>query len=103
VFPASSMSVHPQTGELGRFHLHPSAIQRAFKWAAREARLTKHASGSCICCNSCNISSQGRPAKPHRKTGAFRPFQPFHHRPSIRVNLCLSQDLPYSHGQSNSR
>lgn len=41
LFPASTRSVDPRTGRRGRYHLHPTAIQRAVKAAARELGLAK--------------------------------------------------------------
>jgi integron integrase len=43
VFPASTFCVDPRTGERVRWHLHPSAVQRAFRSACRQARLGKRA------------------------------------------------------------
>jgi integron integrase len=44
LFPASQVSPDPRTGALGRYHLHPSAVQRAVKRAARDIGLAKPAS-----------------------------------------------------------
>jgi len=44
VFPARVPSTNPRTGRLGRFHLHPSAVQRPFKQAVRDAQIHKPAS-----------------------------------------------------------
>lgn len=41
VFPASRLCHHPDTGELARWHLHESAVQKAVKLAARQAGITK--------------------------------------------------------------
>ena len=41
VFPATSFSADPRTGAQGRFHLHPSSVQRAVKRAARSLGLAK--------------------------------------------------------------
>lgn len=35
LFPASAPAPHPRTGELVRYHLHPSAVQKPFCTAAR--------------------------------------------------------------------
>jgi len=43
VFPASRLTAHPETGELFRHHLHPTAVQRGVARAAREARIGKRA------------------------------------------------------------
>jgi integron integrase len=43
VFPASQISIDPQSGEHRRHHLHESVLQRAVKEAARTIRLTKTA------------------------------------------------------------
>jgi integron integrase len=43
IFPASRDYVDTETGLLKRHHLHPSAAQRAFSAAAKEAGLVKHA------------------------------------------------------------
>ena len=44
VFPAEKLSVDPRTGKVMRWHVHPSAIQRAVKEAVRKANLPKMAS-----------------------------------------------------------
>jgi integron integrase len=44
VFPARSVFVDNETGELRRTHLHESVIQRAVKEAVRQAGITKRAS-----------------------------------------------------------
>lgn len=44
VFPAKKLSVDPRTGKVMRWHIHPSAIQRAVKEAVRKANLPKMAS-----------------------------------------------------------
>jgi integron integrase len=41
LFSAKTVSEDPRTGKKGRYHLHPSAIQRAVRRAAAEAGLTK--------------------------------------------------------------
>jgi integron integrase len=41
LFPASSCTADPRTGARGRFHLHPSSVQRAVKQAAHALGLTK--------------------------------------------------------------
>ncbi len=41
VFPARSLSIDPRTGEALRYHLHPSAPQRAVRQAARRAGIQK--------------------------------------------------------------
>ena len=43
VFPASSLSADPETGEVRRHHLHHSAVQRAVKRAVRAAGIEKRA------------------------------------------------------------
>jgi integron integrase len=44
VFPAEKLSVDPRTGKVMRWHIHPSAIQRAVKNAVMNASLPKMAS-----------------------------------------------------------
>ena len=44
VFPAEKLSVDPRTGKVMRWHIHPSAIQRAVKEAVIKAHLPKKAS-----------------------------------------------------------
>jgi integron integrase len=44
VFPAEKLSVDPRTGKVMRWHIHPSAIQRAVKEAVIKAGLPKMAS-----------------------------------------------------------
>jgi integron integrase len=44
VFPAEKLSVDPRTGKVMRWHIHPSAIQRAVKEAVMKANLPKMAS-----------------------------------------------------------
>jgi integron integrase len=44
VFPAQELSVDPRSGKVGRWHVHPSAIQRAMKEAVVRANLPKRAS-----------------------------------------------------------
>jgi len=44
LFPASRLTPDPQTGVRLRYHLHPSALQRSVKQAAREAGLAKRVS-----------------------------------------------------------
>lgn len=44
VFPAEKLSVDPQSGKVMRWHIHPSAIQRAVKEAVMKANLPKRAS-----------------------------------------------------------
>lgn len=41
VFPSSRTSVIPETGQITRFHLSPSSIQKAVKQAARQCGITK--------------------------------------------------------------
>lgn len=43
VFPARKLCAHPRTGELVRWHLHDSTIQRAVKQASRAAGIRKQA------------------------------------------------------------
>ena len=43
VFPASTLNRDARTGQLGRYHLHPSAIQRAITRAVRASDLAKRA------------------------------------------------------------
>ncbi len=40
-FPAYKRSRHPATHQLGRWHIFPDSVQRAFKAAARQARVFK--------------------------------------------------------------
>ena len=44
VFPAQKLSVDPRTGKVGRWHIHPAAIQRAVKEAVTKSGLPKMAS-----------------------------------------------------------
>jgi integron integrase len=44
VFPAEKLSVDPRTGKVMRWHIHPSAIQRAVKEAVLKASVPKMAS-----------------------------------------------------------
>jgi len=44
LFPAQNLSVDPRTGKVMRWHIHPSAIQRAVKDAVLKAELPKMAS-----------------------------------------------------------
>jgi len=44
VFPAENLSVDPRSGKVMRWHIHPSAIQRAVKEAVIKAHLPKKAS-----------------------------------------------------------
>ena len=44
VFPAARCGADRETGEVRRFHLHPSAVQRAVARAVRESRIDKRAS-----------------------------------------------------------
>jgi integron integrase len=44
VFPAEKLSVDPRTGKVMRWHVHPSALQRAVKEAVLKANLPKMAS-----------------------------------------------------------
>lgn len=44
LFPSRALSPDPATGRLGRFHLHPSLIQRAVKAAVRRAGIHRQAS-----------------------------------------------------------
>ena len=43
VFPATELSVNPQTGEVLRHHVHEQALQRAIRQAVRAAGITKPA------------------------------------------------------------
>jgi integron integrase len=43
VFPSGSLNPHPRTGEILRYHLHPSIVQRAVHNAVRAAGITKRA------------------------------------------------------------
>ena len=43
VFPAKSLTFIPESGELRRYHLHESHVQKAIKKAVNKARLTKRA------------------------------------------------------------
>jgi integrase len=42
IFPASDLCAHPRTGEIRRFHLHESVLQRAVKEAVSRAGIGKH-------------------------------------------------------------
>jgi integron integrase len=44
LFPAKSLSIDPRTNAVRRHHIHPAALQRAFKAAVTEAGITKQAS-----------------------------------------------------------
>jgi integrase len=44
IFPAQKLSVDPRSGRIMRWHVHPSAIQRAIKEAVKKAELPKMAS-----------------------------------------------------------
>jgi integron integrase len=44
VFPTKNVSTDPRTGRPGRYHMHPSVIQRAVRQAVRESRITKRVS-----------------------------------------------------------
>ena len=44
VFPVGKLSVDPRKGKVMRWHIHPSAIQRAVKGAVMKAELPKMAS-----------------------------------------------------------
>ncbi len=44
LFPAEKLSIDPRTGKVMRWHIHPSAIQRAVKEAVMKANLPKKAS-----------------------------------------------------------
>ncbi len=44
VFPAEKLSVDPGTGKVVRWHVHPSALQRAVKKAVLKAGLPKRTS-----------------------------------------------------------
>ena len=44
LFPSGGFSENPYTGELNRFHLHPSGLQRAFKNSLAASGITKRAS-----------------------------------------------------------
>lgn len=41
LFPSSKFTADPRTGAQGRFHLHPTSVQRAVKGAARSLGLAK--------------------------------------------------------------
>ena len=43
-FPATRLTYVPATGQLRRYHLHDTAVQRAIKKGIRAASITKHAS-----------------------------------------------------------
>ena len=42
LFAASTAKPDPRTGALGRYHLHPSSVQRAVRSAARRTGVAKH-------------------------------------------------------------
>lgn len=42
IFPASSRSIDPQTGEVRRHHVHETSVQKAIRSAATRAGLSKH-------------------------------------------------------------
>lgn len=42
IFPASRPSVDPKTGASGRYHLHPTSVQRAVRSAAMRSGVAKH-------------------------------------------------------------
>lgn len=44
LFPSARISVDPQTGRPGRFHLYPSTLQRSFHTALRRSGVAKAAS-----------------------------------------------------------
>ncbi|MEX0891164.1 MAG: integron integrase, partial [Gemmatimonadota bacterium] len=44
VFPGSTIIADPATGRTGRWHLHPSSVQRSVKRAVRRSGITKRAS-----------------------------------------------------------
>ncbi len=44
VFPSKSLSKDPRSGQTGRQHISPSALQKAFKDALRKTRIAKNAS-----------------------------------------------------------
>jgi len=44
LFPAAAPSRDPATGRTGRYHVHPSVIQRAVKAAVRRSGVPRHAS-----------------------------------------------------------
>ncbi|MFB3887804.1 MAG: integron integrase [Thermodesulfobacteriota bacterium] len=44
VFPSEKLSVDPRSGKVMRWHIHPSAIQRAVKEAVLKAKIPKRAS-----------------------------------------------------------
>jgi integrase len=44
LFPARRVTVHRETGEIFRYHLHETALQRSVKQAARAAGLAKRVS-----------------------------------------------------------
>lgn len=41
LFAASKLSRHPESGQRGRWHIHPTTIHKAIVFAARKARITK--------------------------------------------------------------
>lgn len=43
LFPTAALSRDPATGRPGRYHIHPSVIQRAVKDAVRRSGITRHA------------------------------------------------------------
>ena len=44
LFPSKSLSVDPRKNIVRRHHMHPASIQKAFKKAVVEAKITKQAS-----------------------------------------------------------
>ncbi len=41
LFPATTLNLNPQTGRLGRFHLHPTVLQRAVRRVAKDLGFAK--------------------------------------------------------------
>jgi integron integrase len=44
LFPSKSLSIDPRTHTVRRHHIHPAAMQRAFKTAVQKADIAKHVS-----------------------------------------------------------
>jgi len=43
LFPAATYCPHPRTGQIARYHLHETSMQRQFKDAVTKAHLSKQA------------------------------------------------------------
>jgi integron integrase len=43
VFPSTKLSIDPRTQKVGRFHLYPTTMQKAFNGAVKAAGILKHA------------------------------------------------------------